>query len=78
MLDKEFKYYRNNQKELVEKYNGKYIVIIDEKVVDVYDSFEEALFESQKKYAIGTFLIQHCLPGEDNYTQTYHTRAIFA
>ena len=78
MLEKEFQYYLDHQKELVEKYNGKYLVIIEDKVVAFYDSFEDALAESQKKYQVGTFLIQQCLPGEDNYTQSFHTRAIFA
>lgn len=78
MLEKEFKYYIANQKELVKKYNGKFLVIIGEEVVSSYDSYEEALSESQKKYELGKFLIQHCLPGEDSYTQTFHTRAIFA
>jgi hypothetical protein len=78
MLEQEFKYYLANQKELVEKYNGKFLVIIGEEVVSSYDSYEDALFDSQKKYEIGKFLIQQCLPGEDSYTQTFHTRAIFA
>jgi hypothetical protein len=78
MLEKEFKYYLTHQKELVEKYNGKFLVIIDEKVVGVHDTFEEALIESQNKFELGTFLIQQCLHGEDGYTQTFHTRAIFA
>ena len=59
-------------------YNGKFIVIIGAEVVGNYDSFEDALYDCHKKYQIGTFLIQQCLPGEDNYTQTFHTRAIFA
>ena len=78
MLEKEFKYYLDNQKELVKKYSGKFLVIIGEKVVGIYDSFEDALDDSQKKFELGKFLIQLCLPGEDSYTQTFHTRAIFA
>ncbi len=78
MLETEFKYYLSHQEELVEKYNGKFLIIIGEKVVEFYDSFEEALFNSQSKYQLGTFLIQQCVLGEDNYTQTFHTRAIFA
>ena len=78
MLEKEFSYYLKNQEELVKKYNGKFIVIIGEDVVGSYDSFEDALVESQSKYELGTFLIQQCLPGEDNYTQTFHTRVVFA
>jgi hypothetical protein len=78
MLEKEFKYYLAHQKDLVKEFNGRFLVIIGEEVVGNYDSFEEALTNSQKKYKIGTFLIQQCLPGEDSYTQTFHSRAIFA
>lgn len=78
MLEKEFQYYLDNQKSLVEKFHGKFIVIINENVVGVYDTFEAALLESQGKYSIGSFLIQECLPGEENYTQTFHSRVIFA
>ena len=78
MLEKEFIYYLTLQNELVENYNGKLLVIIGEEVVAHFDSFEEALDDSQKKYKLGTFLIHQCQSGEDNYTQTFHTRAIFA
>lgn len=78
MLEKEFKYYIDNQIELVKKYKGKFLVIKGERIVDAYDSFEQAVAESQGKYELGTFLIQQCLPGEDSYTQTFHTRAVFA
>ncbi len=77
MLEKEFNYYLSHQKELVEKYNGKFLVIIKEEIVGYYDSFEDALAESQKKFELGKFLIQRCVPGEESYTQTFHTRAIF-
>lgn len=78
MLDKEFKYYLDNQIELVKKYNGKFIVIVGNVVVGVYDSEGEAFLESKKKYEIGTFLIQLCSPGKDSYTQVFHTRAYFS
>jgi len=77
MLEKEFKYYLDHQDELVNLYNGKVIVIIGEQVVDVHDSYEEAIIESQKKNEIGTFLIQECAPGEENYTQRFHSRVRF-
>jgi len=78
MLDKEFKYYINNQPKLVEKYNGKYIVIIGNDVVGAYDNEIQAYIESMKKYSIGTFLIQLCKPGKDSYTQAFHSSAIFS
>lgn len=77
MLEREFKYYLSHQKELVKKYNGKFIVIVGEEVVGAYDTFEKALVESQDRFESGSFLIQECLPGEEAYTQTFHTRAIF-
>ena len=78
MLDKEFKYYLEHQDVLLKKYNNRVIVIVDEKVVDDYDSFEQAFFKSiEKKYEPGTFLIQECTEGEDAYTQYFPSRAIF-
>ena len=73
MLEKEFDYYLNNEKELSSKYGGKYIVIVGEEVVAVYPSYEIALFESKKTMAQGTFLIQHCLTGSVAYTSTFHS-----
>ena len=77
MLDKEFQYYIDNQVNLVKLYQGKFIVIVGEYVVGDYDTLEDAVIESGKKYQPGTFLIQECQPGEDNYTLTFHSRAVF-
>jgi len=78
MLDKEFQFYLDNQEKLIEKFNGKYIVIIDEAVVGSYDDEKQAYFESMKSYEPGTFLIQYCEPGTDSYTQVFHSRVTFA
>lgn len=77
MLDKELQYYIDNQKELVEKHKGKYLVIKDLTVIGVYSSEIEAYSETVKHHELGTFLIQECQPGNENYTQTFHTRVIF-
>lgn len=77
LLDKEFKYYLNNQKELVKNYNGKYIVIKDEKVLDSYDTIAEAYNEASANHKVGTFLIQFVSPGNKSYTQTFHSRVDF-
>jgi len=70
MLSKEFHYYIDNQKELASKYNGKFIVIVGEQLVGVYDNIADAYTEPQKKYDLGTFFIQKAGLGEENYTQT--------
>jgi hypothetical protein len=77
MLEKEFKYYLDNQEELVKKYDGRTLVIIDDKVVGNYDNFKEAYTDSLNKFEAGTFLIQKCSPGDKDYTFTFHSRVAF-
>jgi hypothetical protein len=72
MLEKEFKYFRDHQQELVEKYKGKFVVIIGESVVGAFDSELQAYTETRKAHELGTFLIQQCLPDEGGYIQTFH------
>ena len=77
-LEKEFKYYLEHQDEFVEKYNGKFIVIKDSEVIGVFDSELEAIKKTSEQYELGTFLVQKCESGTESYTQTYHSRAVFA
>ena len=76
-LDKEFQYYIDNQDELVKKYSGKQLVIKDQEVKGAFDTIEEAYEYAIKNFELGTFLLQECTPGEDSYTETFHSRAIF-
>ncbi len=73
-LEREFNYYLSHQNELVEKYNGKTIVIIGEDVIGAYDSYEEAYCETEKNHELGTFLMQKCSPGDKDYTAVFHSR----
>ena len=77
-LEKEFNYYLSHQDELVEKYNGKFIVIKGCVVIGSYDSELEAIENTAKEHELGTFLVQKCEPGNQSYTQTYHSRIAFA
>ncbi|MGD9852454.1 MAG: DUF5678 domain-containing protein [Nitrospirales bacterium] len=76
-LDKEFQYYKDNQEELVRRYENKFIVIKGEEVVGDYDTEIEAYESAKKNFPVGTFLIQHCLPGQESYTQSFHSRVAF-
>lgn len=79
MLEKEFKYFKEHQAELFAKYPNKYLVIKDYKVAFAEDVFEEALHKAiQAGLELGTFLVQLCSEGKDSYTQTFHSRVIFA
>jgi len=76
MLDKEFNFFLENQDNLVSKYKNQYIVIVGNDVVGNYRSNEIALYEAKSKYEIGTFLIQHCIEGENAYTCTFHSNIL--
>lgn len=76
-LEKEFAYYLDHQDELVEQFNGKFIVIKGQEVLGAYDAELEAIQKTVKDHALGTFLVQKCEPGEESYTQTFHSRVAF-
>ena len=73
-LKKEFQYYLEHQDELVKKYNGKFIVIKDGKVLGAFASALEAVEKTAEQNELGTFLVQKCELGNASYTQTYHSR----
>ncbi len=76
-LKREFEYYLAHQPELVEKYNGRFIVIKDQTVIGDYDDQIAAVRETSKKHKLGTFLVQKVSPGNLDYTQTFHSRVAF-
>lgn len=73
-----FNYYLTNQAELVKHYDGKHIVLVDNKVVGAFDTMEDAYNFAESNYELGQFLIQLCTPGNEAYTQTFHSRVVFA
>ena len=77
-LEKEFDFYLDHQDDLVEEYNGKFIVIKGEEVLGAYDNELEAIEKTSENHELGTFLVQKCEPGSESYTQTYHSRVAFA
>ena len=77
-LKKEFEFFKKNQDKLVAEHDGKFVVISGEEVVGVYDSELEAYHDAQKEHVLGTFIIQHCIPGTEGYTKTFHSRVAFS
>ena len=75
MMDKEllknFRYYIKHQDELVAKYNGKYVVIADQKVIGTYDDEIEAINKGAERYERGSYLVHLVGPGESNYIRVY-------
>ncbi|MFY9610661.1 MAG: hypothetical protein WAU45_18875 [Blastocatellia bacterium] len=70
MFKDELEYFVAHQEELVEKYQGKVLVIKGNELLGVYDDALEAYLEAQKRYELGTFMIQACEPGPQAYSVT--------
>lgn len=76
-LAKEFRFYIEHQDEMVEKYDGKIIVIKDGIVLGAYDHELAAVTETKQFHELGTFLVQRVSPGDTAYSQTFHSRVVF-
>ncbi|MFH1170403.1 MAG: hypothetical protein V1704_02495 [Candidatus Vogelbacteria bacterium] len=77
-LQKQLGYFKSRQDELVKKYEGKFLVIRDQEIQGIYDTEIDAYTNAKEKFELGTFLIQQCLPGQESYTQTFHSRVAFS
>lgn len=67
-VTKAFRYYLDHQAEMVEKYDGKVIVIRDDIVHGAFDSYGEASDWARKHLGIGTYALQKVSEGPKDYT----------
>ncbi len=76
MFQKEFEFFKRNQRRLVGRYKGKILVIRGNRVAGVYPSTLEAYQAAIKQWKPGTFMIQSCEPGPEAYSVTINSRGI--
>lgn len=74
-LKRDLEWYIANQRELSEKYNGKILLIVDQKLIGAFDSMQDAYAAAIKTYTLGTFTLQPCSPDADSYTLTLYSPA---
>ncbi len=74
VLKKEFEFYKKHQLSFVKEHEGKFVVIKDQKIQGVYNSEIEAYQEAQKKFVLGSFLIQKVETGKEGHSQTFYSR----
>ena len=72
-LKKNLEWYIENQQQLAKEYNGKVLLIVDQHLIDSFDSMEDAYEAAQKSYEPGTFTLQPCSPDSDSYTMTFYS-----
>ena len=58
IIDKEYKWFVNNNKALYDKYGDVYVAIKNGKVLGKYKSFAEGVIKTKKKEKEGTFIVQ--------------------
>jgi len=68
MTDNNYDYFKTNLNELIEQYDGRFVVIKDANIISVYDSFNEAYINTIKTEKLGTFIIQKCVKPENDKT----------
>ncbi len=77
-LRDEFEYYLEHQAELAAKYQGRYVVIKDGKVLGDYETAAEAVRATAPTHEPGTFLVQRCDADPESTKVTFHSRVRFA
>lgn len=74
-LKRNLEWYIENQQALSSQYNGKTLLIVDQKLIGAFDSMGEAYTQALKSYEPGTFTLQPCSPDLDSYTLTLYNPA---
>jgi hypothetical protein len=70
MFDRELEFFIAHQDELVAQHPGKVLVLRGESVEGAYDSAIEAYLDAQRRFTLGTFMIQPCEAGPGAYSVT--------
>ena len=71
--EKNYQYFKNEEKNLKQKYSNEFVVIYDEKVV-FHDKDLDKAIEYARQLEAGKYIIQRC---EKNSVQMFHTRVAF-
>ena len=73
-LEKEYQTYLRHKEQLLAKNEGKYVLIKDTQIADVYASYEDALKEGLKKFGNVPFLVKQ-IQREDDVNFFYNNVA---
>jgi hypothetical protein len=72
MLAKEFQYYIKHEKEFIAQYSNRFIMILNETVVGVYDTEEAAYYDMVEKNITSPVLVQQCSGGIGGRTSLFN------
>ena len=66
--DIDYDWFLANYDQLFKQYGVSYLAIKNCAVLDSYDSYEDAIRETEKKEELGSFIVQYCNGDESGYT----------
>ncbi len=72
-IDRDYQFFLNHRDRLCKEYYSRFVVIKDEEVVSDHSSEIEAYLTAKEKYGLGNFIIQYCVPEEEEQQQVYHS-----
>ena len=75
---KNLDWYIANQADLSSKYNGKILLIVDQKLIGAFDTMGDANVTAMKSYELGSFTLQPCSPDAGSYTLMLYSPAYSA
>ena len=75
-IDKQFRYFLDNQDDLVRDFQGKAVVLKDDRVQASFDDGFQAFLYGRTYFPPGTFIIQRCVRGKDAYTASILTPGV--
>jgi len=78
VLEKEFKYFIDNQTDLFKQFPYQYLAIKDLKVIGVYDNKIDAYFQTQEEHELDSFLILFCSLNQEMFTQNSTLNSMIA
>jgi hypothetical protein len=74
----EFAFFLENQDKWSAEHYDKYVVVVGHTVFGYFDDMLTAYRTAKATHPVGSFLIQHCIPGPESYTQMFFTNVIIS
>jgi len=74
MLEKEYKFYKDNSLRIQSEYKDKFIIIIGEEIIGAFNTKKAALAKTLKSHKLGTFLMQYVSDDSAISTHRFYSR----
>lgn len=74
---RDYELFKKLEDELVKTHPNEYVVISNQEILGYYASYEDALTDTLKRLALGSFIIQKCETNIEKRTQVFHSRVVF-